>query len=484
MRRRKCTLCGGKLVNGICQECGLDNRKTDSRYQFKKKEMWDEYDVKQSETETHPSGSGEDQEEEKRWQEKDIQISSMEEVGKQKIEQVLEQEETCQEETEQFSEEESCQKEPEQILPENENSLEEWKRILPENEKQREKLEQILSKNEKQRAKLEQILSEAAKEQKKTEERKKKENRAETWTQEEMGRSMDAKAAEQSSSVQKEKRASGKKGTKTIAVIFLVLFLINTIPALVGGIRQFFQFRKYERTEENDPYARTDAVLKETGAFYENQLVEGEYVVGVHIPEGKYTVELMEGYGGMQVLDSEHDIYIYEFFSEKNEKGKEFITECEDVRLFAGATVKILSPGVQLRFSSENAQLNEMTGIENPLTEQVHLQAEEKLTAGKDFEAGVYNLYYEGETEGEYGTFQWLVPGTVTEEARKERDAYTGSVFVKDQLRELGGLHCCNIVLPEDTLIYAQGVGVRLVPSEMIVSEDYASAYEYIDTEE
>ena len=55
---------------------------------------------------------------------------------------------------------------------------------------------------------------------------------------------------------------------------------------------------------------------------------------------------------------------------------------------------------------------------------------------------------YEGETEGEYGTFQWLVPGTVTEEARKERDAYTGSVFVKDQLRELGGLHCCNIVLP------------------------------------
>ncbi len=29
MRRKRCTLCGGKLVNGICQECGLDNRKSE-----------------------------------------------------------------------------------------------------------------------------------------------------------------------------------------------------------------------------------------------------------------------------------------------------------------------------------------------------------------------------------------------------------------------------------------------------------------------
>ena len=204
----------------------------------------------------------------------------------------------------------------------------------------------------------------------------------------------------------------------------------------------------------------------------------------MHIPEGKYTIELMEGYGGMQVLDMEHNIYIYEFFSEEYEAGTDSITECEDVRLFAGATVKILSPGVRLRFSSETAQLDEMTGMKNPLTEQVHLKAGEKLTAGKDFEAGVYNLYYAGTTERESGTFEWLVPDTVTEKERKEYDAYTEVVFVEDRLSEVGGLHCCNIVLPEDTLIYAQGVGVRLVPSEVIVSEDYASAYEYIDTEE
>ena len=275
-----------------------------------------------------------------------------------------------------------------------------------------------------------------------------------------------------------------KKGTKIFAGIVLFLFLINIVSSLVGEIQEFFVERNYQVADESDPYAQTDAVLRETGAFFENQLVQGEYVVGVHIPEGKYTIELMEGYGGIQVLDMEHNIYIYEFFSEEYEAGTDSITECEDVRLFAGATVKILSPGVRLRFSSETAQLDEMTGMKNPLTEQVHLKAGEKLTAGKDFEAGVYNLYYEGTEESEYGTFAWLVPDTVTEKERKEYDAYTEVVFVEDRLSEVGGLHCYNIVLPEDTLIYAQGVGVRLVPSEVIVSEDYASAYEYIDTEE
>ena len=50
-------------------------------------------------------------------------------------------------------------------------------------------------------------------------------------------------------------------------------------------------------------------------------------------------------------------------------------------------------------------------------------------------------MYYEGTKEREYGTFAWLVPGTVTEEARKEYDAYTEVVFVEDRLSEVGGLH-------------------------------------------
>lgn len=356
MRRKRCTLCGGKLVNGICQECGLDNRKSDSRYQTRNgTPHWG--------NETNERGK--------------VQIPK-EKTGK---------------------------------------------------------------KTELQKAKSSMI-------------------------------------------VQAERKTSGKKGPKIFAGIILFLFLINIVSSLVGEIQKFFMERNYQVKDESDPSAQTDAVLKEKGAFYENQLVQGEYVVGVHIPEGKYTIELMEGYGGMQVLDMEHNIYVYEFFSEEYEAGTDFITECEDVRLFAGATVKILSSGVRLRFSSENAQIEEMTGIKNPLTEQVHLKAGEKLRAGKDFEAGVYNLYYEGTKESEYGTFAWLVPGTVTEEARKEYDAYTEVVFVEDRLSEVGGLHCCNIVLPEDTVIYSKGVGVRLVPSEVIVSEDYASAYEYIDTEE
>ena len=32
MRRRRCSLCGGKLVNNKCVECGLDNSKSDASY--------------------------------------------------------------------------------------------------------------------------------------------------------------------------------------------------------------------------------------------------------------------------------------------------------------------------------------------------------------------------------------------------------------------------------------------------------------------
>ena len=36
MRRRRCSLCGGKLVNNKCVECGLDNSKSDVSYRVMK----------------------------------------------------------------------------------------------------------------------------------------------------------------------------------------------------------------------------------------------------------------------------------------------------------------------------------------------------------------------------------------------------------------------------------------------------------------
>lgn len=39
--KRRCSLCGGKLVNQICVDCGLDNTKNDDQYTFEKKECED-----------------------------------------------------------------------------------------------------------------------------------------------------------------------------------------------------------------------------------------------------------------------------------------------------------------------------------------------------------------------------------------------------------------------------------------------------------
>ena len=68
--------------------------------------------------------------------------------------------------------------------------------------------------------------------------------------------------------VQAEKKTSGKKGTKIFAGIVLFLFLINIVSSLAGEIQEFFMERNYQVADESDPYAQTDAVLRETGAFF------------------------------------------------------------------------------------------------------------------------------------------------------------------------------------------------------------------------
>ena len=63
----------------------------------------------------------------------------------------------------------------------------------------------------------------------------------------------------------------------------------------------------------------------------------------------------------------------------------------------------------------------------------------------------------------------------------KEVDHIPYSLIGTEAAAELYGV---DIDVYKRQVIYCKGVGVRLVPSEVIVSEDYASAYEYIDTEE
>lgn len=227
---------------------------------------------------------------------------------------------------------------------------------------------------------------------------------------------------------------------------------------------------KEESVEEYDPYKYLEKTLPETGEHFEETYTGGEYIVGLHIPEGQYRVELLSGSGSVDLEDSENNVYYSEFLADAQEEGVE--REIEDFRLFAGAKVDIDSQ-LEVKFISENAQVQGMkSGMENPLTESVEIK--EDAVAGKDFPAGVYDVTFRRPDEEEYGMgyMKYIVPGTIREEDIEEYEISTGSVLLGEP-EEI--YH--NVVLPEGTTVTVEEGIIILTPSEKIESEDYGAYY-------
>lgn len=217
---------------------------------------------------------------------------------------------------------------------------------------------------------------------------------------------------------------------------------------------------------DEDPYADVEAKLKERGDKAEYELTSGQYIVGVHIPEGKYKSEVTDGFDVVQVSDYENDIFLYEY--EKKE-GKNYL---DDIRLYQGALVKIASINT-IKLKSDNAQTQDMSYAANPVTESFTIQAEETKEAGIDFEAGVYDLTV---IRGA-GAAEW----TVYNDAGEER--YNKRLYVALENGSDGKWYK-NIILPAGAKIgcekdLAEEFEVIMTPSEIISSTDYQGFYEY-----
>ena len=143
--------------------------------------------------------------------------------------------------------------------------------------------------------------------------------------------------------------------------------------------------------DENDPYEFVTRELSDSGEVYDTELGYGEYVVGTDIPEGTYDVTLQSGYGSFQTQDPENSIYLYGYFSEDASEENGDITEKEDVRLYDGAHVMI-GEDVILAFHTENGQTGQIQSEDNPLSVTYTLQPEKKYTVGKEIPAGVYDV--------------------------------------------------------------------------------------------
>lgn len=257
----------------------------------------------------------------------------------------------------------------------------------------------------------------------------------------------------------KSKKKGGCLSVIKTLLVFLIVFGGILVP-LISTVRDKIQEYAYQQSdyEKSGPYEYVDNDLPETGSSQILELASGEYIVGVHIPEGKYSVECEDDYDTIKVDDEENGIYLYEY------KGQED-NNLDDIRLYDGARVEIESK-TTMKLSTENAQeLN--AGEANRQTAETKLEGGKNYIAGRNFEAGVYDLEV---TDGT-GNLEISITGKSGEEVT--------TIYM--YLGEYSSYGKCykNLVLPQDSTIKCEGdLSIRLTPSEKIVSTDYADYYE------
>lgn len=220
----------------------------------------------------------------------------------------------------------------------------------------------------------------------------------------------------------------------------------------------------------SDPYGYVERELSETGEHYEIEIGTGEYLVGVHLPEGAYTAELKEGVGIFSVDDYENGIYLWQAFGADEEYDE--VEILEDIRLYTGARVRV-DNGVVLHMAAENAQTGQMEAVENPLSDAVSLKAGETMTAGEDFSAGVYDVGISDRSDASvWAVLNCRIPDEDYEEGYYERSYWLSGEELEQDYR--------NLYLSEGIEITAEENGLLLTPSETVGSGDYGEYYQHL----
>ena len=231
----------------------------------------------------------------------------------------------------------------------------------------------------------------------------------------------------------------------------------------VQGVFQDTEDQKTNDTDETDydHYQYVTREIPKEGESADYELASGNYVAGVEIPEGIYTVTPKDDYDTVQIDDPENSIYLYEYTEGKKDKIK-------DIRLYKGAHIT-LNCRTTVKLHTDNAQdveAMETAGQSNPLTESVDIKGQKTLTAGRDLEPGIYDL---SRVSGA-GNVDVIIYSDEQEEINSwsqglSEDGIDGETF-----------H--YLVIPENaTLEVSEDLKIRLTPSEQIASTDYYGFY-------
>lgn len=231
----------------------------------------------------------------------------------------------------------------------------------------------------------------------------------------------------------------------------------------VQGVFQDTGDQKTNDTDETDydHYQYVTREIPKEGESADYELASGNYVAGVEIPEGIYTVTPQDDYDTVQIDDPENSIYLYEYTEGKKDKIK-------DVRLYKGAHLT-LNCRTTVKLHTDNAQdveAMETAGQSNPLTESVDIKGQKTLTAGRNLEPGIYDL---SRVSGA-GNVDVIIYSDEQEEINSwsqclSEDGIDGETF-----------H--YLVIPENaTMEVSEDLKIRLTPSEQIASTDYYGFY-------
>ena len=268
---------------------------------------------------------------------------------------------------------------------------------------------------------------------------------------------------------------NGRKVALVLIISIAIIFVSALLPVLIQAgkniVQEFsdsgsgYSWQSDGDSSYYDLYSHVKREIPANGDSYETVLGEGFYLVGVHIPEGVYTVELQEGTGSFNITDEENIIYEYFWFGDDEEYDQ--ILYLEDVRLYNGAWVAV-SDVVFLTLSTDNAQpLTAQPGLD-PLADGTVMLDAGTYIAGDDFTEGVYDLYPATDLETERSTIDLIYPDGGTDYLWMSNSSYNEipDYYLEDGVK--------NVVLSSGTELLLEGDDILLQPSEGYF-EDYQS---------
>lgn len=261
-----------------------------------------------------------------------------------------------------------------------------------------------------------------------------------------------------------KKKKSGRIVSKVIVAIVILNVIFGIFQPMVSEILDDTISGYQENTDDytrSDPYENVTKELPAEGESVSFELTSGDYVVGVHIPEGNYQAEVSYDYDTVQVDDWDSGFYLYEY------AGRSDGDYLDDLRLYEGAIVHISSE-TTITLHSDNAQTEDILYGENPLAGQDPVTIKKDVVVGPDLPAGVYDLELVS-GQGSVDVDIYTEDGEISE----TKNLYLGE-------NNTDGKDYKNLVLPKNAQITLDdNMELRLTSSEKISTTDYLQYYEY-----